>query len=98
MTIQLSDIKKLALLARLDMSEEEMAGIAKDFDSILAYVGQVQQAVKTDTTEDKKPEDYRLHNIMREDVATNSRGEYTDKILEEMPETEAGFLKVKQIL
>ena len=96
--MNIEDVKKLAMLARVDMGEEEMAGIAKDFDSILAYVGQVQQAVKTDVVEDKKPEDYRLHNIMREDVVTNNRGEYTDKILEEMPDTEAGFLKVKQIL
>jgi len=100
--MQLEDVKKLADLARIDMSEEEMAEIAKDFDSILAYVGQVKEASKLISTRqglaEKKSEDYFLHNIMREDVVTNNRGEYTEKIFKNAPDTENGFLKVKQIL
>lgn len=98
--MQLEDIKKLADLARIDMSEEEMKGIAKDFDPILAYVGQVQEALKLSESmsQDKKPEDYFLHNIMRDDVVTNTRGEYTEKIESEMPNAQDGFIKVKQIL
>ena len=46
----------------------------------------------------KGKEDYFLHNIMREDIATNESGIYRDKILKDMPETENGYLKVKQIL
>ncbi|MCX6754256.1 MAG: Asp-tRNA(Asn)/Glu-tRNA(Gln) amidotransferase subunit GatC [Candidatus Nomurabacteria bacterium] len=98
--MQLEDIKKLADLARIDMSEEEMVKIAKDFDPILAYVGQVQEALKLseEISADKKPEDYFLHNVMREDIVTNTRAEYTEKITAEMPDTQDGFLKVKQIL
>lgn len=99
--MQIEDVKKLADLARIDMNEEEMLGIAKDFEPILAYVGQVQEAIKNTVAEDqatKKPEDYFLHNVMREDVPTNTQGQYTEKILSEMPETQDGFLKVKQIL
>ena len=98
--MQLEDIKKLAVLARIDMSDEEMVKIAKDFDPILAYVGQVQEALKLSEgiSLDKKPENYFLHNVMREDIITNNRGEYTEKIIAEMPDTQDGFLKVKQIL
>jgi len=100
--MQLEDIKKLADLARIDMSEEEMKGIAKDFDPILAYVGQVQEASKLISARqglaEKKSEDYFLYNVMREDVVTNNRGEYTEKILNNAPDRENGFLKVKQIL
>jgi aspartyl-tRNA(Asn)/glutamyl-tRNA(Gln) amidotransferase subunit C len=98
--MQIEDIKKLAGLARIDMSDEEMIQIAKDFDPILAYVGQVQEALKLseEISIEKKPENYFLHNVMREDVVTNTRAEYTEKILAEMPETQDGFLKVKQIL
>lgn len=98
--MQISDIKKLADLARIDMSEDEMIEIAKDFEPILAYVGQVQEALKLseNISHDKKPDDYLLHNIMREDVVTNKREEYTEKIVSEMPDTQDGFLKVKQIL
>jgi aspartyl/glutamyl-tRNA(Asn/Gln) amidotransferase C subunit len=96
----LADVKKLADLARIDMSDEEMKGVAKDFDAILAYVGQVQEVskIKNIELESKKSEDYFLQNVMRDDVTTNNRGEYRDKIITEMPETEDGYLKVKQIL
>ncbi len=98
--MNLADIKKLSDLARIDMSNEEMEGIAKNFDSILAYVGQVEEASKLidKESEVKDSQNYKLHNIMREDVATNNRGEYTDKILEDAPDTLDGFIKVKQIL
>jgi len=99
--MKLEDIKKLADLARIDISENEMEGLAKDFDPILAYVGQVQEALKISSmndSSDKKPEDYFLHNVMREDEVTNNRGEYTDKILADAPDIQDGFLKVKQIL
>ena len=98
--MKLEDIKKLADLSRIDMSDEEMIKIAKDFDPILAYVGQVQKALKEseDISIDKKSENYFLHNVMREDEVTNNRGEYTEKIIAEMPDSQDGFLKVKQIL
>lgn len=98
--MKLEDVKKLADLARIDMSEEEMVGIAKDFDAILAYVGQVQEVSKLKKVEalHENPDNYFLKNVMREDVVTNKSGEYTEKILANAPETQDGFLKVKQIL
>jgi len=96
--MQLEEIKKLANLARIDMSEEEMKEIAKDFDSILAYVGQVQEVSAKQDLAEKKSEDYFLHNVMREDIVTNKGGEYTEKILKDAPDTEGGYLKVKKIL
>ena len=41
--MQLEDIKKLAEMARLDMTEEELKNMANEFDPILAYVGQVKE-------------------------------------------------------
>jgi len=103
--MQIEDIKKLANLARIDMSEDEMKELAKDFDPILAYVSQVQEAVKLkpvgqeETSFTKKIEgDYFLHNVMREDIVTNTKGEYTERIEKQMPDTQDGYLKVKQIL
>lgn len=98
--MNMEEIKKLAVLSRIDMSEEEMEEIAKDFGPILDYVSQVQEASKLidEKFEDKKPENYFLHNVIRDDVVTNERGEYTEKVLEEMPDKQDGYLKVKQIL
>ena len=98
--MQLADIKKLADLARIDMGEEEMIGIVKDFDAILAYVGQVQEVSKLKNTQPlhENPDNYFLQNVMREDLVTNIRGEFTEKILADAPDTQDGFLKVKQIM
>ena len=80
-------------MARVDMSDEELTKMANEFDPILAYVGQVGEVAQTDA----KPE-YLLQNVMREDIVTNPAGTYTDKIVEQMPDSQDGFLKVKQIL
>ncbi len=100
--MKLEDVKKLANLARIDMDEREMEEVAKDFDSILAYVGQVQEisdsSARQDLAENNKPEDYFSLNVMREDIVKNNRGENTEKIMKEMPDTKDGYLKVKQIL
>jgi aspartyl/glutamyl-tRNA(Asn/Gln) amidotransferase C subunit len=98
--MQLEDIKKLALMARIDMNEDELAGIAKDFDVILAYVGHVQDVTKLSNIESlhENPDNYFLQNAMREDIVTNIKGEYTKNILADAPDTQDGFLKVKQIL
>src|SRR3989338_1753860 len=98
--MQLEEIKKLANLARIDMTDEEMEGIAHDFDAILAYVSQVQEVSKLNNIQSlhDNPNNYFLQNVMREDVVTNKRGEYTEKILANAPDVQDGFLKVKQIM
>lgn len=100
MVMTLEEIKKLADLARIDMSEDEMKGIAKDFDSILAYVGQVQEVSKLANLKDlhENPANYFLQNVTREDIVTNESGKYKDDILSGAPDTQDGYLKVRQIL
>lgn len=97
--MKLEEIKKLANLARIEMSEEELKDIAHDFEPILAYVDQIKEAAKL-IPNDKQEKDPRheIRNVMREDIATNNPGEYADKIIEEMPDSENRYLKVKQIL
>lgn len=93
--MQLEDIKKLAELARVDMSDAEMTSMANDFDGILAYVGQVEEAAKMVSKNDVN---FALNNVAREDEQTNRGGEYTSKIIEQFPDQKAGYLKVKQVL
>jgi len=93
--MQLEDIKKLAEMARVDMSDTEMSEMAHDFDGILAYVGQVEEAAKMVSENDVN---FSLNNVAREDVQTNRGGEYTSKIIEQFPDQNNGYLKVKQIL
>lgn len=93
--MQLEDIKKLAELARVDMTDEEMSQMAHDFDGILAYVGSVEEAVKV-LADDKK--NFALNNVAREDEVTNTGGEYTESISAQFPDREGDYLKVKKIL
>ena len=93
----LEEMKKLANLARVDMSDEEMEEIGDSFGPILSYVGQIKEVSESlDTNYQEVPDE--PINIFREDIVTNKTGQYTDKILKQAPDTEDGFLKVKQIL
>ncbi len=91
--MQLTDIKNLAKMVRLDMSEEEMQEIGENFDSILSYVGQIQEISNSDIQNN-----YLLKNVMREDIVTNVPNSYTKSIVENMPHSDGNYLKVKQIL
>lgn len=93
MTITSKDIKNLAELARIEISESEAEGLTSEIDSILAYIGQTKDAVGDI---DKKVSD--LHNVMRDDVVTNKPGQYTDDLLKNAPSKEGNYFKVKKIL
>lgn len=89
------DIEKLAELSRIEISPEEKAGFAKEIDSILAYVGQIQEAK---TSDDKTEIILPLRNVFREDKEPHETGKFTDELLKEVPKTENGYVKVKKIL
>lgn len=93
--MDLKDIKKLAEMARIDMTDEEMSAMAHEFDGILEYVGQVQEAAKMIP---KDEVNFSFTNVARDDVVTNSGGEYTDDIVASFPDSQNKYLKVKQIL
>ena len=95
--MDIETIKKLAIMARVDMDEKEMKEIGDSFGPILSYVGQIQEVSESSNSNHQEIGDVPF-NIMREDVVTNKGGEYTDRILGQAPATENGFLKVKQIL
>ena len=87
------DIQNLAGLARMEISETEAESLVPEMDSILEYVGQIKNSVGD--IEKIVPE---LHNVIREDVATNTARQYTEKILDNAPEREGNYIKVKKIL
>lgn len=92
--MELKDIQHLANLARIEVSQEEQEALLKDLTSTLAYVDQVKRAQVTSSETDVP--DHR--NIFRDDVVTTSRGQHTDVLLNEVPATQDGYVKVKKIL
>ena len=91
--IKKEDIKNLAQLSRIQISETEAESLTSEIDSILAYVGRINKI-----GEDAKFEVPKLRNVMRDDVVEHKANEYTESILSIAPAREGNYLKVKKIL
>lgn len=89
------DVKKLATLARLKVSDEELPKFAAEFESILAYVGQINALQIPESVKGAKPV---LKNVMREDGVPHEMGLYTNKLVEQFPESDDNYLVVKKIV
>lgn len=88
------EVKKIANLARIELTETEVAKFQKDLSVVLDYVQELQQ-VDTENIEEVS-QVTGLENVQRDDTATvaeNRRG-----ILDIAPETKNGYYKVKAIL
>ncbi|MCA9353548.1 Asp-tRNA(Asn)/Glu-tRNA(Gln) amidotransferase subunit GatC [Candidatus Nomurabacteria bacterium] len=86
-------VKYLADLARIQLSPDEVESIAKDLGQVLSYVDQIQEV---DLSGLKK--EFPMTNIRREDTDPRPKGEYTEGILREAPESESGYFVVKKVL
>lgn len=87
------EIKNLASLARIELDNSEVESLTKEVDSILAYVGQIQEVSAGVDREIPKN-----RNIMRDDVVTNEPGQYTSDILTNTPVKTGEYVSVKKIL
>lgn len=106
--IEIKDIEKLALLGRITIPENEKAKMVSDINKILDYVGQVSEAHATGSLPKNKEggliggmeSDHAnmVTNVMRDDVNPHESGIFTEKLLEEAPASENGYVKVKKIL
>ena len=87
------EIKKLAHLARISVTDAEVATYAKDFEAILGYVDQINNVnvseLETVTIQD---------NIARLDENPHESGQYVVQMLADAPESQDGFYKVPKIL
>ena len=91
--MKVEDVKKLAELARIEVSEGETESLTNDISAILDYVKEIENAPKGEGQ--WEPEN---RNVFREDEITNLAGEYTDDILDQAPERSGNYFKVKKIL
>jgi len=91
------DIQKLAQLSRIRITDAEQTQYETEISSILKYVERVQQAVASEATPADR-EAAAVQNVFRDDANPHARGEYTDALLNEVPETHNGYVKVKKIL
>lgn len=88
------EVGKLASLARIRVPEADTARFMKEFEAILAYVGQLDSLEIPPGAEELAS----LRNVMREDGEPHAAGEYTEKLVAQFPAREGSALVVKQVI
>ena len=92
--ITLSDVRKVAELARLNLPEDQIATYTVELEEILSYVEQLQEIDTNDIPPTSRAVE--VINVMREDyVEVNSSRE---DILDQAPLREGDFFRVPKIL
>lgn len=93
--ITITELEKLAHLARIKLSAEEIQALVPEFDSILSYIDQLK---KVEVSMDKEGRVGPVKNIMRADITKDTSLEDREIILAEAPRREADFIAVKKII
>ena len=94
MSLSRDDVKKVAGLSRLRMTDEQLDKMAPEINNILGFIEQLSE-VNTDNVEP-------LANVarsnlpLRDDVVND--GDCVDKILANAPEAEEGYFAVPKIV
>jgi len=87
------DVDHIAELSRLEFKREEQKKYTGELEKILTYIDELKEA----PTDKVEPIDQigGLSNVSRDDEINESLA--TQKVLENAPEKQAGFIKVKKI-
>ena len=93
--LEIKDIEKLAKLARIELTAEEKEKLLKEVEPILGYVAQLKE-VSSNVEGTPKADEHR--NIMRDDIQPTETSFNTEVLVEDMPESQDNYLKVKKIL
>ena len=94
MKLSRAEVEKVAALARLELSAEEVEHLSEDLSSILSYIAKLEEL---DTTE-VEPTSHvvEMKTPFRDDVVTNEPA--TDDALANAPEREEGYFVVPSII
>jgi len=87
------DIRALAELARLEVTDAEVRKLEAEIPSILAFVDTIQHIDVSGVTQDTS-----LRNVMRDDTNPIETGSYTETLLSAAPTREADRIAVKQVI
>jgi aspartyl-tRNA(Asn)/glutamyl-tRNA(Gln) amidotransferase subunit C len=94
MTLTQEEVKKIASLCRISLTDAEVLKFQKELTTILDYVSELQQ-VDTEGVEEIS-QVTGLSNVFRPDQVIPS--EITDEIIKRFPESQGRLLKIKSIL
>ncbi len=88
------DVQKIAMLARIRLTDAEAAVLGPQLERILAYVDTLQELDTSNVPETAHPHDAAMP--LRADVVTNTNRR--DELLAPAPETEAGLYVVPKVI
>ena len=94
MSVSAEDVRKIASLARIAVTEDQVASMVPELNNILGWIEQLGE-VNTDGIEPLAaviPNTLRL----RDDVVTD--GNVRDKVLANAPQAEHGFFAVPKVI
>lgn len=87
------DVRALAALARINITDAEVVALEKELPDILGFVDEIQHAHASVSVVTPA-----LHNVMRADEHPHESGTYTERLLAIAPAVKNGYVKVKQVL
>lgn len=92
--ISLDDARKVAKLARLALSDEQLTHYATQLQSILGYVEKIRgvDVAGVEPMAHAVP----LHNVLREDVAEPALS--VEQVLQNAPAADGPFFKVPKVI
>ncbi|MCX5782762.1 MAG: Asp-tRNA(Asn)/Glu-tRNA(Gln) amidotransferase subunit GatC [Elusimicrobia bacterium] len=96
MKITRKDVEYVARLARLKLTEEEKEKFSSQLESIISYIDQLNEL----DTREIEPTSHilDLENAFREDEVKKSSAELIKQILNNAPDREGNFFKVKKVI
>ena len=94
MSLTIEEVKKIAKLSRIKLSEGEIANYQGEINKIFDWIEQLQE-VNTDNVEPMFGTE--AHSLpMREDVVTD--GDIREQVLANAPESKYGFFAVPKVI
>jgi aspartyl-tRNA(Asn)/glutamyl-tRNA(Gln) amidotransferase subunit C len=96
MKITKKEVEYVARLARLSLTNEEKEKFTGQLEAILEYIDKLNEL----DTKDVQPTSHvlPLSNVWREDVLVQSPDELRERLLNNAPEREGDFFKVKKVI
>lgn len=94
--INREEVKHISKLARLNLSEKEESQMEKELSAILDYIEKLKKA----DIKDVEPTSHSIpvKNILRKDQELEKDSHTREKLIDQFPEKQDNYLKVKSIL
>ena len=94
--ISIEEVQHIAELARIELSKEEKERFSGELSDVLGYISQLEEV----NTKGVEPVSQvtGLVNVLRDDVKKNSDEETRRTMINNFPDKEDDYIKVKQIM